>query len=63
MILFIVAGATLLALAIIVLINRPIRDGQWYLHGDQMRRYIDGRWEYRPQTEAEHQEAFDQEIW
>jgi hypothetical protein len=63
MIFFIVAGATLLVLAIIVALNRPIRDGQWYVHDGQMRRYIDGQWEYRPQTEAERQEALDMEIW
>ena len=64
MIFFVAAGATGLALATIVALNRPPRDGRWCFHDDeQMRRYIEGQWHYRPQTEAERREAYDMEVW
>jgi hypothetical protein len=51
-------------LAVVIALRRWPRDHRWCFHdNDQMRRYIDQRWEYRPQTEAERQEAIDMEIW
>lgn len=39
--------------AIMFKVQAPLRDGKWHRSGSQMRRFADGRWEYRPKTAAE----------
>lgn len=51
-----VAGVKLYAM-------RKERGGSWHHTGAQMRRYVNGRWEYRDMTQAEADEWKDMTAW
>ncbi len=36
--------------------------GEWHDHGEYMRRFKNGRWQIRPQTRAEAEEALNAQI-
>lgn len=42
---------------------REDRNGEWHHTGAQMRRFVDGRWEYREMTQAEANEWKDMTAW
>jgi hypothetical protein len=55
-------------IVLIMLVRRKNRDGKWQWHktisGDPtMRRYENGRWEYREMTESESQEYQSHNAW
>lgn len=40
------------------------RDGLWnFAHNGKMRRFINGRWQYRPQTDDEALKYLEMSIW
>lgn len=55
------------ALQIIVMFKwreyKMTRDGTWHSTGVEMRRWIDGKWERRPMTEAEANDWKDVSAW
>lgn len=40
-----------------------MRDGTWHCDGVEMRRWVDGRWERRPMTDAEANDWLDRAAW
>ena len=56
--------ALVLLVVMIMARQRLERNGEWHaISGDRMRRYINGRWEYRAITEAEWWDDFDLKSW
>jgi hypothetical protein len=39
------------------------RDGDWHYCGSGMRRWVDGKWQYRPRTDDEEDEYRDRLAW
>lgn len=39
------------------------RDGEWHPHGVTMRRWIDGKWQTRPMTDAEILASAEKNSW
>jgi len=60
-------SAALITLVIVVLFVRDHkrrRDGTWHPYNQhEMRRLVDGAWEFRPMTEAEYQEEQSKRAW
>ncbi|MBR0868889.1 hypothetical protein JQ633_00855 [Bradyrhizobium tropiciagri] len=43
---------------------RSKRNGKWHSDGsERMRRYVNGKWEYRPTTKNEHDEHIGRSSW
>lgn len=43
--------------------SRLAHNGEWHSHGDQMRRYVNGKWEYRERTQDEAQGDAESRVW
>lgn len=63
------AQAVFLAAVVVILIGYKVweyrheRNGKWHPMGRQMRRYVDGEWEFRTCTEEESARALEFSQW
>lgn len=61
--LLVLATVALAIVGLNITTRRMLRDGNWHANGANMRRHVNGRWQYRAMTTQEAIEWQDSMTW